>query len=285
MADVIDEYLKHNKSKRSWKDDDRHGKRWKDRFVGRSLEDIAPAELERLRTERLTKIKPATVNREFALLRRVFNAAIRDGKTERNPVTKLGMLREPSGRVRYLTDAEETELMRALATEGDRQRVTVLLQTGLRKSEFLGLRWKDVDLKAGVLTIPRSKNGETRHVPFTSTVRGIIGSLPRPLDGTKLVFSNSEGKPDLRWPEKTVPAAVEDAKIEDFRFHDLRHTFASRLTMEGVDLLTIKDLGGWKTLAMVQRYAHLSPGHRHAAIERLASSKVEPERAQASGAE
>jgi integrase len=119
--------------------------------------------------------------------------------------------------------------MQALATDAERQRVTVLLQTGLRKSEFLSLRWKDVDLRAGMLTIPRSKNGETRHVPLTSTVRAIVGSLPRPLNGTALVFPNSEGKRDLRWPEKTVPAAVADAQIEDFRFHDLRHTFASRL--------------------------------------------------------
>jgi integrase len=282
---VIDEYLKHNKSKRSWKDDERHGRRWKERFPGRSLEDITPAELERIRTERLATIKPATVNREFALLRCVFNVAIRDGKTERNPVTKLGMLREPSGRVRYLTDDEEGRLMKALATDVERQRVTVLVQTGLRKSEFLGLRWKDVDLKAGMLTIPRSKNGEMRHVPLTSTVRSIIGSLPRALNGTTLVFPNSEGKQDLRWPEKTVPAALADAQIEDFRFHDLRHTFASRLAMEGVDLLTIKELGGWKTLSMVQRYAHLSPGHRHTAIERLANRKVDPELAQASGAE
>src|SRR4029450_1211796 len=116
--------------------------------------------------------------------------------------------REPSGRVRYLTDAEEKALMGSLATDADRGRVTVLLQTGLRKSEFLGLRWKDVDLKAGVLTIPRSKNGETRHVPLTSTVRSIIGTLPRALNGTTLVFPNSEGKRDLRWPEKTVPAAL-----------------------------------------------------------------------------
>lgn len=285
LADVIDEYLKHNKSKRSWKDDDRHGKRWKDRLDGRTLEDIAPAELEHLRTERLTTIKPATVNREFALLRRVFNVAIRDGKTERNPVTKLGMLREPSGRVRYLTDAEEWALMGALATDADRQRVTVLLQTGLRKSEFLGLRWKDVDLKVGVLTIPRSKNGETRHVPLTSTVRGILGSLPRPLDGTALVFPNREGRCDLRWAEKTFPRAITDAQIDGFRLHDTRHSFPSRLAMEGVDLLTIKDLGGWKTLTMVQRYAHLSPGHRHSAIERLASRKVEPETTRATGAE
>jgi len=77
-----------------------------------------------------------------------------------------------------------------------------------------------VDLKAGVLTVPRSKNGETRHVSLTSIVRGIIGSLPRSLSGAALLFPNSEGKRDLRWPEKTVPAAVDDAKIEDFRFHE-----------------------------------------------------------------
>jgi len=73
---------------------------------------------------------------------------------------------------------------------------------------------------------------------------------------------------------KAFPAAVSDAKIEDFRLHDTRHTFASRLAMEGVDLLTIKDLGGWKTLTMVQRYAHLSRGHRQSAIERLATRSV-----------
>ena len=80
-------------------------------------------------------------------------------------------------------------------------------------------------------------------------MRAILGGLPRALNGAVLVFPNSEGKRDLRWVEKTVPAAVSEAEIEDFRFHDLRHTFASRLAMEGVDLLTIKDLGGWKTSA------------------------------------
>jgi integrase len=78
---------------------------------------------------------------------------------------------------------------------------------------------------------------------------------------------------------------VADAEIDDFRFHDLRHTFASRLAMENVDLLTIRDLGGWKTLSMVQRYSHLSPGHRQSAIERLATRKVESDEAKAAGSE
>ena len=149
--------------------------------------------------------------------------------------------------------------MKALPTESDRQRVTVLLHTGFRRRELLGLRWRDVDFRAGVLTIPKSKNGEVRHVPMTTTVRTLLNRLPRPLDVSALVLPNTEGNRDLRWAQKTVPAALRTAKIEDFRFYDLRHTFASRLAMEGVDLLTIKELGGWKSLAMVQRYAHLSP--------------------------
>ncbi len=82
------------------------------------------------------------------------------------------------------------------------------------------LRWRDVDMKTGMLTIPRSKNGETWHVPMNATVREIFSRLPRSLDRAALVFPNSEGKRDLRWAEKTFPAAVSGAKIEDFRLHD-----------------------------------------------------------------
>jgi len=175
--------------------------------------------------------------------------------------------------------------MKALPLETHRQRVTVLLHTGFRRSELLGLRWKDVDFKAGVLTVPMSKNGDARHIPMTTMVRGILSRLPRQLDPTTLVFPNTEGNRDLRWAKRIIPAALRDAKIVDFRFHDLRHTFASRLAMEGVDLLTIKELGGWKSLQMVQRYAHLSPSHRRSAIERLVHRPTNAEPAKAVGAE
>lgn len=268
LADVIREYLDEAKSYK------RYGDIWSARFAGRTLDEITPAEVEKIKAERLATVKASTVNREVGFLKHVFNVAIRDDKTDRNPIAKVRMLKEPSGRVRYLTDEEETRLLKALATEADRRRVTMLLHTGLRKSEFLGLRWNHVDFKACVLTIPRSKNGEARHVPMTSVVREILTRLPRPLDKTALVFPNNAPGPDLRWAEKTFPGAVSAAQIEDFRFHDLRHTFASRLAMAGVDLLTLKELGGWKTLAMVERYAHLSPGHRQSAIERLVTRQM-----------
>jgi integrase len=82
---------------------------------------------------------------------------------------------------------------------------------------------------------------------------------------------------DLRWAKKTVPGAFRAAQIKDFRFHDLRHSFASRLAMEGVDLLTIRDLMGHKTMAMTLRYSHLSPGHRRTAVERLVTRPMTAE--------
>ena len=297
VADVIREYLAAAKvSKRSYRDDERYGDIWIGRLGNRSLEEVTAADLEKIRVERLAgrlrrgdddkkdkprPVTPATANREYAFLKHVYNVAIRDGKTERNPVAKLKMLREPSGRVRYLSDEEEQALLEKLPTADDRDRLRVLLQTGLRKSEFLGLRWKDVDLKAGVLTIPRSKHGESRHVPMTSDVRAILARRPRSLDASALIFPNSLGNTDLRWAEKDFPAAVDEAEIRDFRLHDTRHTFASRLAMEQVDVLTIKELGGWKTLSMVQRYAHLSPGHQRQAIERLVTRQVSAKPAEA----
>src|SRR5262245_20160624 len=256
LSDVICDYLSSVEGrKRSFKDDKRYGEIWSKRFAGHTLDEVTPAELDKIRTDRLAAspapasdkerprkaVSPATVNRgEFAFLKHVYNVAIRDGKTASNPVAKLRMLRESRRRVRYLSDEEEERLMRALPTDADRQRVTVLLHTGFRRSELLGLHWNNVDFKAGVLTISRSKNGDTRHVPMTTTVRSILGRLPRPLDAAALVFPNSEGNRDLRWAKKIVP---------------------------------------------VQRYAHLSPSHRRTAIERLVTRQVMAEPTKAAGAE
>jgi hypothetical protein len=121
--------------KRSYKDDKRYGDVWSTRFKGRTLDEITPAELEKIRMERLKTPppsddenprakkapSPATVNREFAFLKHVYNIAIRDEKTVSNPVAKLKMLRESSGRVRYLSDEEEAQLMKALPTAKDQE--------------------------------------------------------------------------------------------------------------------------------------------------------------------
>ncbi|MBI2218947.1 MAG: hypothetical protein HYU51_16805 [Candidatus Rokubacteria bacterium] len=135
LADVIRDYLTDAKAhKRSYRDDARFGKVWSERFAGRTLDEITPGDVEKIRTARLETVAPGTVNRECGFLKHVFNVAMRDGRTDRNPVARLKLLREPSGRVRYLSDDEEARLMTALATDAERSRVLFLLNTGLRKS-------------------------------------------------------------------------------------------------------------------------------------------------------
>ena len=184
--------------------------------------DCGRAPGERFKTEHLESVSAATVNRELVFLKHVYNVAIRDGKTERNPFSRIKLLREPSGRIRDLTDTEEPQLSKALASEEDRQRLVVLLQSGLRKSEFLGLRWRDVDFKVDVLTIPRSKNGDRRHVPMTSSVRELLARRPRSLDSAALVFPNSVGTHDRRWAEKALqrPSQPPGPTISGCTIHD-----------------------------------------------------------------
>jgi integrase len=147
----------------------------------------------------------------------------------------------------------------------------------------MNLRWQDIDLLTGFITVPQSKHGQARRVPLNSIVRSVLfdlgGRRERPDDAGELVF-----RPRPKQSDSFFPKAVERARtalrdrnvacphLDTYVWHSNRHTFASRLAMAGVPPLTIKELGGWKTMVMVQRYAHLAPGHLHAAVERLVST-------------
>jgi integrase len=235
------------------------------------------------RHKRRLQYRPATVNRYLAALRHCFNVAIRNGKAVSNPVVGTRFLRENNTRLKYLTAGAETALLDALDSRY-RQMAEIAIHTGLRWSEQMGLRWRDCDVLTGTLTVPRSKHGEMRHVPMNSRVRSILVDLAtrRLADGDAHVFADRDGtlpgKAD-RWFTRAVSQArqqlaeqgqhADSEMLDGFTWHCLRHTFASRLAMAGVDLLTIKELGGWKTLAMVIRYAHLSPGRLQEGVERL----------------
>src|SRR5215467_5259606 len=139
----------------------------------------------------------------------------------------------------------------------------------MRKSELLNMRWQDVDLATGTVHIPLDKAGTGRSVALNSVAKAALLALKR-APGVKgpWVFSSPHGK-RLHNLERYWRSALQEALIPDFRFHDLRHTFASSLSMDGVDLYPVQRAGGWKSQAMVQRYAHLSPDHMRAAVERL----------------
>jgi integrase len=149
--------------------------------------------------------------------------------------------------------------------------VAVAVHTGLRRAEQFHLRWEDVDFANGILTVPLAKHGGARRVPMNDTVRDFLRAQPSRLKGT-YVFPSLTGETPLdacNFVRRVFLPALAKASIEGFRWHDLRHTFASRLAMAGVDLRTVQELMGHKTLAMTLRYAHLSPAHQRDAVQRL----------------
>jgi integrase len=209
---------------------------------------------------------PATLNRTKALLSLVFSVAMRNGKASVNPARLVRPRRENNSRVRFLLPAEELLLRRAIRKFHPNRipEFNLALHTGMRLSEQYGLTWPDVDLVNRVLTIPRSKHGEKRHIPINSAAHTALLALA----GSPRVCQR--GRTWRSWFKDCLACA----RIQNFRWHDLRHTFASRLVMAGVDLFTVKELLGHKTIASTLRYAHLAPAHASKAVEVLTAIKT-----------
>jgi integrase len=184
--------------------------------------------------------------------------------------------KEGRGRCRFLSDDERQGLLDACrkSTSPHLYKVVVLaLSTGMRRGEVLTLRWPQVDLTRNRVTLLHTKNGDRRAVPLTGLAHQLIAehARVRRLD-TDLVFPGKvKGKPADRPVDLTQPweTARKVAKIEDFRFHDLRHTAASYLAMQGASIVEIAEVLGHRTLQMVRRYAHLSDSHAHGVVSRM----------------
>ncbi len=271
LADVIDDYLSRiEHTLRSYRDCKRYGDYWKTALSGRTLHQVQPGDVQRYVAERIRKRLPATVNRELAFLKRVYNVAIADGLVEINPVQRVKLLRENNARTRYLTEEEEDKLQEKIAPVAWPV-VAFAVHTGLRQSEQFNLRWENVDFRAGTITIPRSKHGGVRHVTMNATVRALLRVLPSRFRSAYVFPSETMQTPqDARnFVNRVFSPALEKAGIQGLRWHDLRHSFASRLVMAGVDLRTVQELMGHKTMAMTLRYSHLSASHQLDAVERL----------------
>jgi integrase len=180
-------------------------------------------------------------------------------------VKQVRLFREHNARTRFLTEEEEAYLL-AHCNPHLKPLVITALHTGFRKSELLSLRWANVDFRHRLIKVEAAytKTHEARSVPMTETLTATLKSLKitAPSDSTGFVFG-------YRNVTKTFARAVKRAEIVDFTFHDLRHTFASRLVMAGVDLATVKELMGHKHITMTLRYTHLAPGHKRSAMAAL----------------
>ena len=247
-------------------DDQSRLTRWIAAFGDQVAATISPRQVERILTDLQTEGKqPATLIRYLTVLKAILNRGTRLGLLRNNLATSVQTPMVNNILVRYLTPLQEGSLFDVLPKRF-RPIVQTALHTGLRKGELLRLTWADVDWHVGVLTIHETKAGQRHRVPMNSLVLGTL---------TEMRCETNPDPGDRVFPFETrhlgrvFQRAVQTAGLVPFRFHDLRHTFASRLAMRGENDRTIMALGGWKSTRMLARYAHLSPTHLWNAIEGL----------------
>lgn len=273
-------------------------------FGNKRLSEISAWGLEKYRSTRLKNgISASTINRELDTLRAAFNKAVQWGLLKANPMATVKRSRvDSSASVRYLTADEDKRLRSTLDARETKRRqdrdkfnawrrergykefptfgaftdhlkpiVLLALNTGCRRGELFNLKWTDIDFVGRILTVAgaTSKSGKTRHIPLNDEALEILQKwYGQRKDKSELVFpSHDGGRMDnisTSWER-----LMKDAKIENFRFHDLRHDFASKLVMAGVDLNTVRELLGHSDIKMTLRYAHLAPAKLAAAVAKL----------------
>ena len=254
-----------------------YGAWWIDRLKGNRINSITPVLLEAAQRDLLAdSLASQTVLHYMKFLRHVLNRAVRDGKLERNPFARVTLPKVTFGKTRFLTLAEETTLREKLGNPyGLWARLAVL--TGLRLSEQFSCRWADVDLEQGLVTLPQTKAGQVQYVYLNveakAILRGIqITQMNQGECGLWVFPSDNPGThfDQRNFYSRIFAPAVQEAKLEGVTWHTLRHTFASRLAMNGQGEGTIAALLRHSTTTLVRRYAHLSPSHLKAAIEEIA---------------
>lgn len=248
---------------------------WKERIGEYTLSTVTAELLARHRDQLQTKegLAPATVNRYLSALSKAFNNAVKEWHwLPENPLQRVSKKSEPRGRVRFLSDDERAALLTACRASSYKPLYLIVLfalTTGMRRGELFGLRWTDIDVERRVAVLQDTKNGDRRSVPIVPEVVGLLrehGKV-RKLETDQVFVSG--GAPEVYLFDNAWYAALSAAKIEDFRFHDLRHTAASYLAMSGATTAEIAAVLGHRTLQMVKRYAHLSDQHTGAVVERM----------------
>ncbi len=258
------------------------------------------------RSKRLNAgLSPGTCNREVKALKAVFAHAVRMGFLDSHPLSGVRLLKEDTqAKIRYLSDDEEARLMKALDEREANMRngrnnangwrdkygydmlpelrdgayvdhlkpmVLLSLHTGFRRGETFGIEWRDVDFDLKTITVRGeiTKNGKTRHVPMNTVVVSVLGDWQAQTSKEGLVFKSPYNGGRFNNVDAAWRNLMKSAEITDFRWHDMRHHFASQLVMAGVDLNTTRELLGHGDIKQTLRYAHLAPEHKARAVEML----------------
>lgn len=277
-----EEYLAWAKvNKRSWRSDVGHVKALCAEFGRLRLDEVLPMRIEQYKRARLTTPTrhgtprtASTVNRELSTLSRLLGLAIDAGHLTANACQRVRKLRENNQRTTYLTLEQEQRLLFELNGRPTPQALVIMaLQTGMRRGELFSLEWRDVDLSRRELQVRQSKTGRGRMIPLNVTAYDVLTNWPR-LKGCALVFPNRRTGRKLTNIKRAFTGACRRAGLVDFRFHDLRHTCATRLADAGADAFTIAELLGHADLSMTKRYTHATNERKHAAVAALTATKT-----------
>ncbi len=288
LAQLIDRYIsdvlpKKTKNLHSQKIQKQQLLWWKDQIGSYLLSDVTPSLIaeyrDNLGKEEIRKDvyrSPATIVRYMAALSHAFTIAMREWMwVEDSPMRKVSKPKEPRGRVRFLSDDERKRLLIACKEYNHPYLYTITilaLATGMRQGEIMGIKWDDVNFKDGYIILHETKNGERRRIPLAGHAKDVLKALHDKREiASSLVFADfkTKIKGKIANMDNAWNNAVKTAKIENFRFHDLRHSAASYLAMNGASLAEIAEVLGHKTLQMVKRYAHLSEAHTSKVVARM----------------
>ena len=268
FAEAVERYLAAKARKRTVDEDRRIFERLRRDFGAETpLAHITSARISEYKASRLglksertkRELTAASINRPLAALRHLLRIAATEWEVLK-AVPKIKLEREPEGRIRWLEPHEEARLLAACAKSKNpylAKIVTVALETGLRRGEFLDLTWDRIDLSRGVIRLEVTKSGRRREVPMRQAVYDVLAALPGPREGRV-------------WPcgdiRTSFENAVAEARLDDFHFHDLRHHFASWFVMRRASLQALRAILGHADIKMTLKYAHLSPEHLRGAI-------------------
>ena len=274
-------------NKRSHREDEQRSVTLKGFFGEKHLRDIKPMMIEKFKRERLaTPTKhdteerprprsPASVNRDLACLSKILSMAFDNELIDSNPMRRVRLLKENGSRERFITADEEVKLFAKLTGRRDHIRsvVTVALNTGMRRGEILDLQWEHVNFVARTIFIARSKTGKTRTIPMNDIVFEELKALKQDAGTRDFVFSVSKTGVNIDSIKTGWRNACAAAGLVDLRFHDTRHTFATRLRANGVHEWDIRDLLGHTTTRMTSVYTHQTPANLRQAVTTLGQSK------------
>ena len=250
------------------------------RFGKQMMHEISVNDIDEFLEERQEGHSASTLNKDLAMLKSMYNRAFEWGDLiDYNPPRDIKLLKEHNERCRYLSEEEQTRLLSACSGIL-RMIVLIALRAGLRWGEIVNLKWKQapqsnyVDFKHNTIFIHESlaKSKKSRYVPFAASVKQALMDYPQPSDEGYIFANPKTGKPVVTL-KKSFKTALKKAGINDFRFHDLRHCFASDLVRNGCDLFVVQKLLGHSSTKMTQRYAHLGHDHLKEAINLLDEKK------------